>query len=129
MPCGQKNRTSEIIHSQTVTPPFAAMDGTTFRLNTATTNSRTRSQRPKTRRKRGASFSAGVFGAVTSLGNRVLRQFACKRARGHISLVPGRTHTRGPAFVLAFAQPWGHVFKPPALPLHARFPLPHRTLP
>src|SRR5260221_6899295 len=106
MPCGQKNRTSEIIHSQTVTPPFAAMDGTTFRLNTATTNSRTRSQRPKTLRRRGASFSAGVFGAVTCVDNCVLRQVACRRARGRIFLVPSRTHSRGTAFVLGFGQPW-----------------------
>src|SRR5580698_2197916 len=49
MPCGQKNSTSEISHSQTVTPPFAAMLGTTFRLNTATTNSAIRSQRPSER--------------------------------------------------------------------------------
>ena len=33
-----------MIHSQTVTPPLAAIDGTTFRLKTATTKSNTRSQ-------------------------------------------------------------------------------------
>src|SRR6202789_4737772 len=49
MPWGQKNMSSEIIQSQTVTPPFAAMLGTTFRLNTATTKSATRSQRPSER--------------------------------------------------------------------------------
>src|SRR5580692_6967472 len=49
MPCGQKNSTSEISHSQIVTPPFAAMLGTTLRLNTATTNSATKSQRPSER--------------------------------------------------------------------------------
>src|SRR5690242_15004917 len=38
-----------MIQSQTVTPPFAAMEGTTLRLNTATTNNSTRSQRPRTR--------------------------------------------------------------------------------
>src|SRR5580692_8646647 len=36
-------------HSQMVTPPFAAIDGSTFRLNTATTNSSTRSRLPSTR--------------------------------------------------------------------------------
>ena len=38
-----------MIQSQIVTPPFAAIDGTTFKLQTATTNSKTRSQRPRTR--------------------------------------------------------------------------------
>src|SRR5215813_8263533 len=49
MPWGQKNSSTEMIQSQTVTPPLAAIDGTTFRLKTATTNSSTRSQRPRTR--------------------------------------------------------------------------------
>src|SRR4051794_38258532 len=40
-----------MIHNQTVTPPFAAIDGTTFKLKTATTKSRIRSQRPRTRFK------------------------------------------------------------------------------
>src|ERR1700722_4654033 len=55
MPCGQKKRTSEMIQSQTVTPPLAAIDGTTLRLKTATTKRRTRSKRPRTRRGCGAS--------------------------------------------------------------------------
>ena len=49
IPCGQKNSTREMIHNQTVTPPLAAIEGTTLRLNTATTNSRTKSPRPSTR--------------------------------------------------------------------------------
>src|ERR1700688_3493723 len=49
MPCGQKKRRSEMIQSQMVTPPLAAMEGTTFRLKTATTNRRTRSRRPRAR--------------------------------------------------------------------------------
>src|SRR5213082_3552591 len=49
IPCGQKNSNREMIQSQTVNPPFAAIEGTTFRLKTATTNSSTRSQRPRTR--------------------------------------------------------------------------------
>src|SRR5271165_2118839 len=49
MPWGQKNRTSEIIQSQMVTPPLAAIEGTTFRLKTATTKRRTRSRRPRAR--------------------------------------------------------------------------------
>src|SRR6476646_248863 len=57
MPCGQKNNTREISHSQTVTPPLAAMEGTTFRLKTATTNSSTRSQRPRTRLRWGPPSS------------------------------------------------------------------------
>src|SRR5271166_6596960 len=54
MPCGQKNRVKETSHSHTVTPPLAAMDGTTLRLKTATTKSKTRSQRPRTRFRLGA---------------------------------------------------------------------------
>ena len=38
-----------MIQSQTVMLPFAAIDGTTFRLKTATTKSNTRSKRPSTR--------------------------------------------------------------------------------
>src|SRR4029077_6413386 len=57
IPCGQKNNSSEVSHSQIVTPPFAAMEGTTLRLKTATTNSRTRSQRPRTRFRCGCSAS------------------------------------------------------------------------
>src|SRR5579864_4494181 len=49
IPCGQKKSKIEMIHNQIVTPPLAAMDGTTFKLKTATTNSSTRSQRPRTR--------------------------------------------------------------------------------
>src|SRR3981081_4351622 len=44
-----------MIHSQTVPPPLAAIEGRTFKLNTATTNSNTRSHRPSTRRKCGCS--------------------------------------------------------------------------
>src|ERR1017187_5409703 len=38
-----------MIQSQMVTPPLAAMDGTTLRLKTATTKSSTRSRRPSAR--------------------------------------------------------------------------------
>src|SRR5262249_10952761 len=50
---GQKKSTSEMIQSQIVTPPFAAIDGSTFKLKTATTKSRTRSRCPSTRFKCG----------------------------------------------------------------------------
>ena len=40
IPCGQKNQQQRNDHSQIVTPLLAAIDGTTFRLNTATTNNR-----------------------------------------------------------------------------------------
>src|ERR1700685_2129776 len=62
IPCGQKKSTSEMIQSQTVTPPLAAIDGTTLRLKTATTKRRTRSKRPRTRRRCGASAAdEGAF--------------------------------------------------------------------
>jgi hypothetical protein len=38
-----------MIQSQMVTPPLAAMEGTTFKLKTATTKRRTRSRRPRAR--------------------------------------------------------------------------------
>ena len=44
-----------MIHSQTVTPPLAAIEGTTFKLNTATTKSSTRSRRPRARIKFGCA--------------------------------------------------------------------------
>src|SRR5690349_18579920 len=68
MPCGQKNSTSEISHSHTVTPPLAAIDGTTFRLKTATTNSSTRSKRPSTRFRCGCS--SVVIGSSESRSGR-----------------------------------------------------------
>src|SRR6202035_2437262 len=44
------------------------MEGTTFRLKTATTKRRTRSQRPKTRRKCGAPVSRALTsGTLTSV--------------------------------------------------------------
>src|SRR5258708_28369665 len=73
MPCGQKKSTSEMIQSQTVTPPLAAIEGTTLRLKTATTKSKTRSHRPSTRRRCGASLARGAAGAVmTSFVNDAL---------------------------------------------------------
>src|ERR1700730_7090180 len=68
IPCGQKKSSNEISHNHTVTPPLAAMEGTTFRLKTATTKRRTRSQRPKTRRKCGAPVSRALTsGTLTSV--------------------------------------------------------------
>src|ERR1700733_1457435 len=49
IPCGQKKRRREMIQSQMVTPPLAAIEGTTLRLKTATTKRRTRSRRPRAR--------------------------------------------------------------------------------
>src|SRR5262245_47993252 len=55
---------SERIQSQVVTPPFAAMEGTTLRLKIATTNNNTRSLLPSTR------FSCGTFPVgIRSLDN------------------------------------------------------------
>src|SRR5579884_23372 len=60
IPCGQKKSRTEMIQSQTVTPPLAAMEGATFRLKTATTNSSTRSQRPRTRLRLGGLGSVDI---------------------------------------------------------------------
>src|SRR2546428_1960453 len=73
MPCGQKKSTSEMIQSQTVTPPLAAMEGTTLRLKTATTKSKTRSHRPSTRRRCGTSCVAGAV-IVASIAKFLLPQ-------------------------------------------------------
>src|SRR6202171_6654928 len=70
MPCGQKKSVSEMIHSHIVTPPFAAIDGRTLRLNTATTKSKMRSRRPSTLRRCGC-------GDVTSL----LKKYLPKKSR------------------------------------------------
>src|SRR5260370_35375533 len=66
-PCGEKNRSREMIHNQMVTPPLAAMEETTLRLKIATTKRRTRSRRPRTRLRWGG---AG-WGAV----DKVFRNF------------------------------------------------------
>src|SRR5258708_917884 len=73
MPCGQKNRSSEMIQSQTVTPPLAAIEGTTFKLNTATTNSSTRSKRPRTRFKRGWLSSVVDIVKVTKKSDNLIK--------------------------------------------------------
>src|SRR5207302_8929350 len=44
-----------MIHNQTVTPPLAAIEGTTFKLNTATTKRSNRSRRPRARIRYGCS--------------------------------------------------------------------------
>src|SRR5947207_13840922 len=95
MPCGQKKSASEMIHSQTVTPPLAAMDVPTFRLKTATTKSRTRSQRPSTRRRCGIYCAAAANGAaLTSFANVVSRMLD----RTHqTSAYPGHQMARRPA--------------------------------
>src|ERR1700756_4218453 len=98
MPWGQKKSSSEMIQSQTVTPPLAAIEGTTFRLKTATTNSSTRSQRRRTRRRRGASISAGIGGAMTSLGKLLLRE-----ADGR-ALMSGGAYRCCPALVLRLGE-------------------------
>src|SRR5277367_1912809 len=72
MPWGQKKRMREMIHSQMVTPPLAAMDGTTLRLKTATTKSRTRSHRPRTRRRWGVAGSPFAIGEMASFDNSLL---------------------------------------------------------
>src|SRR5580700_407935 len=60
MPCGQKKKTREISQSQTVIPPLAEIEGTTLRLTIATTKSKTRSQRPRTRLRCAVSVCGSV---------------------------------------------------------------------
>src|SRR5919109_4897353 len=76
MPWGQKKRRSEMIQSQTVTPPFAAMEGTTLRLKTATTKRRTRSQRPRTRFRWGVSAALAEENVVACVDKKQIPRFA-----------------------------------------------------
>src|SRR5215470_3263568 len=105
-----------MIQSQTVTPPFAAIEGTTFRLKTATTKRRTRSQRPRTRLRCGASgaFIAGTAAVMTSSANFVspticrcgvsyLRRRAKTRPL-QMPLVPGSADVSEAAFLLRFRE-------------------------
>ena len=53
-----------MIQSQMVTPPLAAMDGTTLRLKTATTKRSTRSRRPRARMSFGAASGWAVVDKI-----------------------------------------------------------------
>src|SRR6516165_6066497 len=117
IPCGQKNRPSEISHSQMVTPPLAAMDGTTFRLKTATTNSSTRSRWPRTRLRCGWD-SARVASSVSGgLRKKSRAESLCEAAAGSRSYrIPGLVLVAGrrghqTAFGLCFGQAGRHFFK------------------
>src|SRR5579872_4975747 len=105
MPCGKKKRRMEMIQSQMVMPPLAAMEGTTLRLKTATTNSRTRSRRPRARTRWGwagwvvddigsvpaeteADFSPAKFGMTKVVLDAEIRQMHAGRAG-----VPAPTQT------------------------------------
>src|ERR1051326_160860 len=113
IPWGQKNKTSEIIQSHTVTPPFAAMDGTTLRLKTATTKSRTRSQRRSTRRKCGTlpCCRAGMLGVVTSCDNMFSVWAVRIRNRVRARSVAAGTDCSGAALVLGLSQPGRDFFE------------------
>src|ERR1700681_2998925 len=117
MPCGQKKSSSEISHNHTVTPPLAAMEGTTLRLKTATTKRRTRSQRPKTRRKCGTLVSRALTsGTLTSvdiispafddgeLSGSVPAVRSPARITRKIYLMPGRAHEGDTALLLCLSQ-------------------------
>src|SRR5438270_2583815 len=67
MPWGQKKSRREMIQSQMVAPPLAAIEGTTLRLKTATTKSRTRSRRPRARIRCG--WAAGCVVVDNSFAN------------------------------------------------------------
>ena len=68
IPCGQKNKNTPASQNQRVMGPAPATTGTTFRLTTATTKSRTKSQRPRTRRRWGAPFELDWVSVTASLG-------------------------------------------------------------
>src|SRR6266581_1930973 len=98
MPCGQKNSNNAKDHSHTVTPPLAAMVGTTLRLTMATTNNKTRSPGPRTRRKWGAPGAAGV--RLTSFANGFLPRLpyqslvSCRTDKSEASLFLGLSKGR-----------------------------------
>src|ERR1041384_226147 len=95
------------------------MEGTTFRLKTATTKSRTRSQRPRTRFRCGApgAFIAGSAAAMTSSGNFCLpplcrsgisyligRNAGLKPGLYIYALMPRRADMREAALLLRFRE-------------------------
>src|SRR2546430_11299055 len=98
MPCGQKNSSNAKDHSHTVTPPLAAMVGTTLRLTMATTNNKTRSPGPRTRRKRRAPGAAGApehTSAHRSLPPLVYHNLLSHRTQQNKSLpLPGLSDSR-----------------------------------
>src|SRR5690242_11659565 len=124
MPCGQKKRTSEMIQSQTVTPPFAAMEGTTLRLKTATTKSRTRSQRPRTRLRCGASCASATGRAVvmTSFDNDV---FPRREPIPSLESVPCRTHLSNAVFLLRSREGGRNFFEDGKVLINIRFGVLH----
>src|SRR5260370_30290299 len=75
-----------MIQSQTVTPPLAAMLGTTLRLKTATTNSSTRSKRPRTRFRCG--WLSWVVDNITPAAR--LKERSAGRPRPAIATLDGR---------------------------------------
>src|ERR1700716_3939601 len=101
------------------------MDGTTFKLNTATTNSRTRSQRPKTLRRRGASWTVGVFGTMTSFDKPLLRYAG---SAGNPS-VARRAYRRSAAFVLRLGECRSDIFKRRDVLIDVGFRMLHRNRP
>src|SRR5712691_6022325 len=73
-----EKRRSEMIQSQMVTPPLAAIEGTTLRLKTATTKRRTRSRRPRARIRWGwaagwVAVDKALYGRLASLGGQPRR--------------------------------------------------------
>src|ERR1700731_1399265 len=114
MPCGQKKRRREMIQSQMVTPPLAAMEGTTLRLNTATTNRRTRSRRPRARIRWGWVAGWAVVDKIRSLAEE--QQVPFDFAQGKLS--PGFRPVRNDKCFFNFRQgqprgavpTWGGLF-------------------
>src|SRR4029077_10877256 len=102
-PWGRKNSKREMSHNQRVTPPFAAMLGTTLRLKTATTNRATRSHLPRTRRR------CGVVASAVSLVARCASPLL--RAR----------HRSGGPLLLRSCQGWGDLCKSGQVEVNIRF--------
>src|ERR1700733_11996547 len=110
IPCGQKNNKREMIQSQMVTPPLAAIDGTTLRLKTATTKRRTRSQRPSTRRRCGVSMADAVC-VVTSFDKSGFIPKASERNKNQIAAILSRGQAGA-------QRPFGKMPQGKAAPLH-----------
>src|ERR1700758_3962868 len=90
MPWGQKNNTNDMIHTRMVTPPLAAMDGITFKLKTATTNSSTRSRWPRTRFRCGWD-SAMLASWVNDLLRKLSAESGCEGGKNRLLASLGMT--------------------------------------
>src|SRR5580765_8032734 len=111
-----------------VTPPFAAIDGSTFKLKTATTNNSTKSRWPRTRFRCGRESSV-----IASWVNNLLRysRGACSTASLNCSLLVlvASRDGRHAAFGLRFRKSGSDFVEHRQVPVNVRFCVLHGNRP